>query len=84
MAVKKNDQWFKSYGHFTEGLDLADWWSLGGGGPAPAACTAGLFILNSLKYIVTIKGINYFKDDIFNSCLSESQKESKKYCQFKA
>ena len=28
------NQWFKSYGHFTEGVDFAYWWSFGGGGSA--------------------------------------------------
>ena len=37
-------QWFKSYGHFTEGVDLAYWWTFRGGGVAPAACAAGLLV----------------------------------------
>ena len=41
-------QWFKSDGHFTEGVDFAFWWSFIAGGSAPAACAAGLFIYCSI------------------------------------
>ena len=36
------NQWFISYGNFTEGVDFAYWWS--GEGSAPAGCAAGLFL----------------------------------------
>ena len=38
MASKQH-HWFKSYKHFSEGVDFAYWWE----GSAPAACAAGLF-----------------------------------------
>ena len=44
QRASKLDQWLKSYGHFTEGVDFAYWCSFIGGGSAPAACAAGLFI----------------------------------------
>ena len=55
--ASKYHQWFKSYGHFTEGVDFAYWWSFIGEGSAPAACTAGLFKGESKFYMVKI----YFK-----------------------
>ena len=43
--VSKSHQWFNSYGHFTEGMDLAYWWSCIGKGlclqPAQKACFKG-------------------------------------------
>ena len=42
--ASKSHQWFKSYGHFTEGVGFAYWWCFSGGGTEPAACAAGLFI----------------------------------------
>ena len=44
-ALITPQKWFKSYGHFTEGLDFAYWWSFSGVGCAPAACAAGLFVV---------------------------------------
>ena len=41
--ASKSHQWFQSYGHFTEWVDFAYWWSFIGGGSAPSACAAGLF-----------------------------------------
>ena len=32
--ASKSHQWFKSYGHFTEGVGFAYWWSFSGGGSA--------------------------------------------------
>ena len=34
QRASKSPQWFKSYGHFTEGVDFAYWWSFSGGGSA--------------------------------------------------
>ena len=42
--ASKSNLWFKSYGHFTKGVDFASWWSFIGGGSASAACAAGLFL----------------------------------------
>ena len=42
--TSKSHQWFKSYGHFTEVVDFAYWWSFSGRRSAPAACAAGLFL----------------------------------------
>ena len=32
--ASKSHQWFKSYGHFTEGVDFAYLWTFSGGGSA--------------------------------------------------
>ena len=34
QRASKSHQWFKSDGHFTEGVDFAYWWSFSGGGSA--------------------------------------------------
>ena len=47
--ASKSNQWFKSYSHFTKGMDFADCWSFIRGGSAPAACAAGLFIVVSVR-----------------------------------
>ena len=39
----KSDQWFKSYGQFTEGVDFASWWSFSGGGSAINGATPSNF-----------------------------------------
>ena len=35
-------QWFKSNGHFTEGVDFAYWWSFSGGGSAINVATPSI------------------------------------------
>ena len=49
----KSLQWYKIYGHFTEGVDLAYWWSFSGGGsalqPAQQAC---FFFYKVVSYLV--------------------------------
>ena len=37
-----------------KGVDFAYWWSFIGGGSAPAACAAGLFIINNIIITITI------------------------------
>ena len=56
--ASKSHQWFKSYGHFTEGVDFASWWSFIGGGSVPAACAAGLFSYCH-PYCCSVKEIKY-------------------------
>ena len=41
----KSNQWFKSYGHFTEGVDFAYWWSFSGGGSAINGATPSSFCM---------------------------------------
>ena len=43
--ASKSHQWFKSYGHFTEGVDLAYWWSFSGGGSAINEATPSSFFI---------------------------------------
>ena len=42
--ASKSHQWFKSYSHFTEGVDFAYWWSFSGGGSAINGATPSSFI----------------------------------------
>ena len=39
----QSHQWFKSYGHFTEGVNFAYWWSFIGGGSAINGATPSSF-----------------------------------------
>ena len=41
-------QWFKSYGHFTEGVDFVYWWSFSSGGSAINKATPSSFPLFDL------------------------------------
>ena len=41
--ASKSDQWFKSYGYFTEGVDFSYWWSFSGGGSAINGATPSSF-----------------------------------------
>ena len=54
----KSHQWFKSYGHFTEGVDYANWWSFSGGGsalqPAQEACFSVNPLLGCFGLVVVI------------------------------
>ena len=77
QRASKSHQWFKSYGHFTEGVDLAYWWSFIGGGSAPAACAAGLFLAapgqNSKTQIVT-ELVNFNCEKLKNTNCDNTQK----------
>ena len=42
-------QWFKSNGHFTEGVDFAYWWSFSGGGSANNGATPSSFKAKTIK-----------------------------------
>ena len=51
--ASKSHQWFKSYSHFTEGVNLAYWWSCIGKGlrlqPAQQACLKTKYENNNRK-----------------------------------
>ena len=46
--ASKYNQWFKIYGHFTEGMDFACFWSFSGGGSAINGATTSIFLLFKL------------------------------------
>ena len=48
----KSQKWFKSYGHFHEGMDFAYWWRLSGGGSAIKGA-----ILSSLNMFLDLRKV---------------------------
>ena len=52
--ASKSDQWFKSYGHFTKGVDFVYWWSFSGEGSAIDGATLSSLSRNDSQIMIRI------------------------------